>query len=80
MPISDGMGLVFAVTSYDGKIIIAASCREQIGSRFLHSVSGNRSRSTFNLRAAPRPRSRARAKRGKAKVPAKAKGQRRRAA
>jgi len=31
MPISDGMGLVFAVTSYDGKIIISpTSCREQI--------------------------------------------------
>jgi WS/DGAT/MGAT family acyltransferase len=31
MPISDGMGLVFSVTSYDGKIIISpTSCREQI--------------------------------------------------
>ena len=31
MPISDGMGLVFAVTSYDGKILISpTSCREQI--------------------------------------------------
>ena len=31
MPISDGMGLVFAVTSYDGRIIISpTSCREQI--------------------------------------------------
>jgi hypothetical protein len=31
MPIADGMGLVFAVTSYDGKIIISpTSCREQI--------------------------------------------------
>ncbi len=31
MPISDGMGLVFAVTSYDGKIFISpTSCREQI--------------------------------------------------
>jgi hypothetical protein len=31
MPISDGMGLVFAVTSYAGKIIISpTSCREQI--------------------------------------------------
>jgi hypothetical protein len=31
MPIYDGMGLVFAVTSYDGKIIISpTSCREQI--------------------------------------------------
>jgi hypothetical protein len=29
MPISDGMGLVFAVTSYDGQIIISpTSCRE----------------------------------------------------
>jgi hypothetical protein len=31
MPISDGMGLVFSVTSYDGKILISpTSCREQI--------------------------------------------------
>ena len=31
MPISDGMGLVFSVTSYDGKIFISpTSCREQI--------------------------------------------------
>lgn len=31
MPISDGMGLVFAVTSYDGKIIISpTACREQM--------------------------------------------------
>ena len=31
MPISDGMGLVFSVTSYDGMIFISAtSCREQL--------------------------------------------------
>ena len=31
MPINDGLGLVFTVTSYDGKIIISpTSCREQI--------------------------------------------------
>ena len=31
MPIADGMGLVFAVTSYDGKVIISpTSCREQM--------------------------------------------------
>jgi hypothetical protein len=31
MPISDGMGLVFSVTSYDGKVFISpTSCREQI--------------------------------------------------
>ena len=31
MPISDGMGLVFAVTSYDGMIFISpTSCREQL--------------------------------------------------
>jgi WS/DGAT/MGAT family acyltransferase len=31
MPIHDGMGLVFAVTSYDGQIIISpTSCREQM--------------------------------------------------
>jgi len=31
MPISEGRGLVFSVTSYDGKIIISpTSCREQI--------------------------------------------------
>ena len=29
MPIADGMGLVFAVTSYDGRIVISpTSCRE----------------------------------------------------
>ena len=31
MPINDGLGLVFAVTSYDGKVIISpTSCREQM--------------------------------------------------
>jgi hypothetical protein len=31
MPIADGMGLVFAVTSYDGQIIISpTSCRELV--------------------------------------------------
>jgi hypothetical protein len=31
MPIYDGMGLVFAVTSYDGRIVISpTSCREQM--------------------------------------------------
>jgi len=31
MPISDGMGLVFSVTSYDGMVFISAtSCREQL--------------------------------------------------
>ncbi len=31
MPINDGMGLAFAVTSYDGKIIVSpTSCREQM--------------------------------------------------
>ena len=31
MPISDGMGLVFSVTSYDGMIFISpTSCREQM--------------------------------------------------
>ncbi|GAA5183195.1 wax ester/triacylglycerol synthase family O-acyltransferase [Niveibacterium umoris] len=31
MPITDGMGLVFAVTSYDGKIIVSPTfCREQM--------------------------------------------------
>jgi WS/DGAT/MGAT family acyltransferase len=31
MPINDGLGLVFAVTSYDGKLIVSpTSCREQM--------------------------------------------------
>jgi WS/DGAT/MGAT family acyltransferase len=31
MPINDGLGLVFAVTSYDGKVIVSpTSCREQM--------------------------------------------------
>jgi hypothetical protein len=31
MPIDDGLGLVFAITSYDGKIVVSpTSCREQM--------------------------------------------------
>jgi hypothetical protein len=31
LPISDGMGLVYAVTSYDGKVVVSfTSCYEQL--------------------------------------------------
>ena len=41
MPISDGMGLVFAVTSYDGKVLVSiTSCREMMPdpSFFAHCI------------------------------------------
>ena len=61
MPIADGMGLVFAVTSYDGRIIISpTSCRE-----LLPDPEGftQQLRDSFQeylaLARAPKPRSRA---------------------
>jgi len=86
MPISDGMGLVFAVTSYDGKIVISpTSCREQIPDPEFFALCIRESFQEYlelASRAAPKGR-KARAKRGKAKAGAKkGKGaqQRRRAA
>jgi hypothetical protein len=90
MPISDGMGLVFAVTSYDGKIIISpTSCREQIPDPEFFALCIRESFQEYLELASRTPAGRkARAKRGKgkatskAKVKAKAKGpdRRRRAA
>ncbi len=87
MPISDGMGLVFAVTSYDGKIIISpTSCREQIPDPEFFALCIRESFQEYlelASRAAPAGR-KPRAKRSKAKSAAKGKkkgaGQRRRAA
>jgi WS/DGAT/MGAT family acyltransferase len=77
MPISDGMGLVFAVTSYDGRIIISpTSCREQIPDPEFFALCIRESFQEYlelASRAAPGGR-KARAKRRKAKVPAKGKG------
>jgi len=69
MPIMDGMGLVFAVTSYDGKIIISpTSCRELMPDpeAFAQCV-----RDSFQelLAAARSPR---RVRRGPRKAPAQA--------
>jgi diacylglycerol O-acyltransferase / wax synthase len=78
MPISDGMGLVFAVTSYDGKIIISpTSCREQIPDPEFFALCIRESFQEYLELASKAPAGRkARVKRGKgkAKVKAKAKG------
>jgi len=84
MPISDGMGLVFAVTSYDGKIIISpTSCREQIPDPEFFALCIRESFQEY-LELASKPKSRRKpAGKKKRKVAAKAKasaGQRRAAA
>jgi diacylglycerol O-acyltransferase / wax synthase len=84
MPISDGMGLVFAVTSYDGKIIISpTSCREQIPDPEFFALCIRESFQEYlALAVRPRPRRKPSAKRklrGVAKKPAPA-GRKRRAA
>jgi len=85
MPISDGMGLVFAVTSYDGKIIISpTSCREQIPDPEFFALCIRESFQEYlELASKPKPRRKpAGKKKGKA-VGKKAKtrvGPRRRAA
>ena len=70
MPISDGMGLVFSVTSYDGKIFISpTSCREQIPDpehfgqcirdsfqEYLALAKGRKPRSPRKKKAVPRTR------------------------
>jgi len=70
MPISDGMGLVFSVTSYDGKIFISpTSCREQIPDpehfgqcirdsfqEYLALAKGRKSRSPRKKKVVPRTR------------------------
>jgi hypothetical protein len=73
MPISDGMGLVFAVTSYDGKIIISpTSCREQIPDPEFFAVCIRESFQEY-LELANRPPKRARKPGGRNKKTARAK-------
>jgi hypothetical protein len=70
MPISDGMGLVFSVTSYDGKIIISpTSCREQVPDPEFFALCIRESFQEY-LELANRPAKRRRRK----PVPGKAKG------
>jgi len=70
MPISDGMGLVFSVTSYDGKIIISpTSCREQVPDPEFFALCIRESFQEY-LELANRPAKRRRKK----PVPGKAKG------
>ena len=84
MPISDGMGLVFSVTSYDGKIFISpTSCREQIPDpehfgqcirdsfqEYLALAKGRKPRSPRKKKAVPRTRA-AKGSAGKRKRAAK---------
>ena len=90
MPISDGMGLVFSVTSYDGKIIISpTSCREQIPDPEFFALCIRESFQEY-LELADRPAKRQRkprartapkpAKRAKAKAKGKSIGRKRSAA
>jgi WS/DGAT/MGAT family acyltransferase len=73
MPISDGMGLVFAVTSYDGKIIISpTSCREQIPDPEFFAVCIRESFQEY-LELANRPPKRARKPGGRNKKTPRAK-------
>jgi WS/DGAT/MGAT family acyltransferase len=77
MPISDGMGLVFAVTSYDGKIIISpTSCREQIPDPEFFALCIRESFQEYlELATRTKPARRKVAPRAKkAKIPAKRKG------
>jgi hypothetical protein len=79
MPIADGMGLVFAVTSYDGKIIISpTSCREQIPDPEFFALCIRESFQEYLGLASRRPgpaRRKSTRKSGKAKAKAKAKAQ-----
>jgi diacylglycerol O-acyltransferase / wax synthase len=78
MPIYDGMGLVFAVTSYDGKIIISpTSCREQIPDPEFFALCIRESFQEYlELAVRPGVGKKARPKRRKAKGAAKARGTR----
>jgi hypothetical protein len=60
MPISDGMGLVFAVTSYDGKVVISpTSCRELMPDPAVFAQCVRDSFQEYLALAATRPRPRA---------------------
>jgi WS/DGAT/MGAT family acyltransferase len=68
MPISDGMGLVFSVTSYDGRIIISpTSCREQIPDPEYFAICVRESFQEF-LELADKPQRRRKAAGRKAKA------------
>ncbi len=72
MPIADGMGLVFAVTSYDGQVVISpTSCRELMPDP---EVFAQCVRDSFQeyLAAAQAPPAPKLARRGKARAPARA--------
>jgi len=82
MPISDGMGLVISVTSYDGKIFISpTSCREQVPDpEFLALCIRESFQEYLELANKPRRRRKAAGKKAKAKAKTKAKAGRKRAA
>ncbi len=85
MPIADGMGLVFAVTSYDGQIIISpTSCREQIPDPEYFALCIRESFQEYleiaNRAAPPRRKSARGSKSAKALAKGKAASRRRRAA
>jgi hypothetical protein len=79
MPIYDGMGLVFAVTSYDGRIVISpTSCREQMPDPEFFALCIRESFQEY-LELATRPTKRpAKAARGKKRVAPKPAAARRR--
>lgn len=83
MPISDGMGLVFAVTSYDGRLLISmTSCREQMPDPEFFALCVRESFQEYlEIASRPKPRRKAAAKKkGKAAAKAKRPGGRKRAA
>jgi diacylglycerol O-acyltransferase len=74
MPISDGMGLVFSVTSYDGRIIISpTSCREQLPDPEFFALCIRESFQEY-LELARRPATRKRKPPARNKTPKKGKG------
>jgi diacylglycerol O-acyltransferase len=81
MPISDGMGLVFAVTSYDGMIFISpTSCREQLPDPEFFAQCIRDSFQEYLAVADRKPKRKVRATRKPGKPRAKGAGVRRKAA
>ena len=89
MPISDGLGLVFSVTSYDGKLIISpTSCREMIPDPEFFALCIRESFQEYlelanrlpAARRKGRPKKRAKSKAGGAKAKGKTAASRRKAA
>jgi diacylglycerol O-acyltransferase len=79
MPINDGLGLVFAVTSYDGKIIVSpTSCREQMPDPEVFAQCVRDSFQDYVVRARARTRAGAKApprrRVGPARIPRSAAG------